>query len=197
VPNFCSTPAPIGVNVLAKLGGAVGAVHVELGIGVATLGIEQGRRRHRRTDARADIEVAVGLDVTDAEALEVAFVELGLGGRIADRGFRADYQTAKRDIVTGLDTVHHAIDRLVVIDIGIVIDAAAGLGNIVAQQDPDARPGERRIRVLRERRDRKKRCSRRENQKCFFHDMLHSSRPYGRRGLAEWSSRGLGFMNLI
>src|SRR3546814_14318837 len=72
-----------------------------LGVGITALGIEHGPGGEGIAHARAKVEITVGRDVADAEAFEVAVVQLGLGGGPGHLGLRPDDHVAHLEAVTG------------------------------------------------------------------------------------------------
>ncbi len=106
----------VGIDILIEVLCARSRADVVLGVGVAALGVDQQIRLCQHADARAEVEVAAGVDIAETEAFEIAIVEFDISGRAGVFCFRTKHEAARVEVVTDGPAVDDALDRLIVVD---------------------------------------------------------------------------------
>src|SRR3990167_903694 len=166
----------IGVELLAQVDGAVATRDGEALVGVTTLGINHRGRAGDETDAAADVDLAVGLNVAEVEHGRTLVVEVTARGaaRVAGLGAEAPGLTGC-DVVTDDRAIADTVDRL--LEIAGIVDVlgAARADVVVADFGTDAQAAERCFCRLGKRGSRE--CGQRTGQKrCDLG--IHFSTPF-------------------
>jgi hypothetical protein len=114
-----------GDAVVEDRAGTIIETAFKLGVGIAALAVDHGRWRYRKADARADIQIAVGVQaeaVAGGDQVLTRALDIGVGIFALDTGNDA----AELKVITGVDAVHQvavAFADVVITDNGFDVRA--------------------------------------------------------------------------